>query len=112
LRMSQTSSASEFIYSTLGGDPDLGEIVTLFTEEMPARIATLRNQSSARDWAALRRSAHQLKGSAGSYGFDPISPCAAVVEDAVRNGEDEQRILAAVQSLIDMCGRIRPGVPQ
>jgi histidine phosphotransfer protein HptB len=109
--MTQLSNETAPLYSSLGGDPDLGEIVGLFVEEMPARIAALLDLLGARDWEGLRRLAHQLKGSAGSYGFDPISPCAGAVENAIRNGEPEESICEALDVLIDLCNRVRPGAP-
>jgi histidine phosphotransfer protein HptB len=107
--MGPISHPSEPLYSTLSTDPDLGELVQLFVEEMPDRVAALRKQVSAADWETLRRTAHQMKGSAGSYGFDPISASAAVLEDAVRGGQDERQILEAVEALIEMCNRARAG---
>ena len=110
--MSQTANDTEFLYSSLGGDPDLGEIVTLFAEEMPNRVAKLLDQLEASDWEGLRRTAHQLKGAAGSYGFDAITPCAARLEGTVRQGGAEEQIHAGVEELIDLCCRVRGGTPQ
>ncbi|MBN2477382.1 MAG: Hpt domain-containing protein [Pirellulales bacterium] len=100
------------LYSSLGGDPDLGEIVDLFVEEMPDRIATLLHQAETSDWENLRRTAHQLKGAAGSYGFDPISPHAAKLEDAIRDGEPHQQIRCAVEELVEICKRARGGTAE
>ncbi len=100
------------MYSTLGGDPDLGEIVEMFVEEMPDRVAALQSQLAAADWEGLRRAAHQLKGAAGSYGFDMITPCAGQLEDALLQNEPEERVLQAVSALVEMCNRAHGGVPQ
>ena len=86
----------------LASDPDLREIVDLFVEEMPGRVAGMLEQLRAADWEGLRRSAHQLRGAAGSYGFDPISPSAGKVEAAIRDGEPEQRIRETVDELVDL----------
>ena len=100
-----------FLYSRLAADADLGEIVDMFVEEMPTRVATLLEQVGTMDWEGLRRTAHQLKGAAGSYGFDAISPSAGRVEAAVRDGEPEQRIRETVQELVDLCKLARGGLP-
>jgi len=110
--MSHSTTETAVLYSSLGSDPDLGEIVGMFVDEMPGRVALLRGLLHACDWQGLRRTAHQLKGSAGSYGFDPISPCAGEVENALRNDQPEEQIRAAVEALIDMCNRARAGAPQ
>jgi HPt (histidine-containing phosphotransfer) domain-containing protein len=101
----------ELLYSTLGGDPDLGEIVDLFVAEMPQRVADILNLLDGARWGQLGRAAHQLKGAAGSYGFGPISPAAARVEEAVRQGLPEEPIRAAVDELVDLCHRARGGTP-
>ncbi len=87
----------------------LGELVEMFVQEMPDRIASLVNQAAERDWAQLARTAHQLKGAAGSYGFNEITPSAAKLEAMARNGEQEEAILAACQDLLGLCRRIRAG---
>lgn len=102
---------SEPLYSNLGADPDLGEIVTMFVDEMPGRIALIEAQAAAGDWDSLRRTAHQLKGAAGSYGFDPISPAAATVEAAIKLGASPDEIRDKVEILVGMCRRAKAGAP-
>lgn len=109
--MAQIANAAELLYSSLGSDPDLAELVDLFVEEMPDRVAAMLDQLDKSDWQGLRRTAHQLAGAAGSYGFDTISPCAAEVENAVRQNEPEERIRGAVDELVSMCNQVRAGAP-
>ncbi len=49
--------AMEPLYSTLGGDPDLGDLVTLFVEEMPDRVANILDLLDRSEWEELRRGA-------------------------------------------------------
>lgn len=109
--MSVATVKGEYVYSRLAGDADLGGIVDMFVDEMSGRVAALLDQLNTADWEGLRRTAHQLKGAAGSYGFDAISPCASKVESAVRDGEPEDRIRATVEELVDLCSRTRCGLP-
>jgi len=109
--VTRTSQSAEPLYSALSVDPDLREMVDLFVEEMPQRIGNLLARLDTSDWEGLRRAAHQLKGAAGSYGFGPISPAAARVEDAIRKGSPEEEIRQAVDELIELCGRARAGLP-
>jgi HPt (histidine-containing phosphotransfer) domain-containing protein len=102
---------AEPIYSAFGDDPDLGEIVTMFVEEMPSRIDTLLDLLNRGDRELLGRFAHQLKGTAGSYGFDPITPKAARLEDSLRRNEPESEIYDAVQELAALCRSVRAGAP-
>jgi HPt (histidine-containing phosphotransfer) domain-containing protein len=102
-----TTTESEFLVSSLADDPDLGEIVELFVDEMPDRIAHLADSLAAGDWDSLRRNAHQMKGACGSYGFHQVTPLAARVESAARDREDERAIKEAVDELVGLCGKMR-----
>jgi HPt (histidine-containing phosphotransfer) domain-containing protein len=106
---SHAPNTTEPIYSSFGTDPDLGEIVELFVEEMPGRVQTLVDEYNSGDWGGLRRTAHQLKGAAGSYGFEEISPAAGRLERLLTHEEPEEGVRAAVAELIDLCGRARAG---
>jgi len=110
--MSSSTDQVRPLYSSLGGDPELGEIVDLFVEEMPRRVETLIGQLESSDFEGLRRTAHQLKGAAGSYGFDPISPRAAELERTIVGREPEPVIRQAVDELVNICNRARGGVPK
>jgi HPt (histidine-containing phosphotransfer) domain-containing protein len=103
--------AMEPMYSTLGGDPDLGDLVTLFVEEMSDRVANIQDLLKRSEWEELRRAAHQIKGAAGSYGFGAISPCAGKLEYAIRDQEPEENIRQAVEDLVTMCRRACAGTP-
>ena len=102
-------ATEEAYYSPLGSDPDLAEIVALFVEEMPGRVSHLRGQFACANWDELARLAHQLKGAAGSYGFDQITPFAARLEKAICNGEPQVSVRAALEELVEACGRTRAG---
>jgi HPt (histidine-containing phosphotransfer) domain-containing protein len=107
--MNHATHQETYIYSRLVDDPDLQEIVGMFVEEMPERISKLLDQLETKDWDALRRTAHQLKGAAGSYGFDIVTTYAGKVEAAVRDKEPEQQIHDTVAELVDLCQRMRSG---
>lgn len=107
------SSADTFLYSTLGDDPDLGEIVEMFVEEMPARLSTLASCAERQEWQELGRLAHQLKGACGSYGFGQLAPYVARLEALCRDDRlCEQEILESIETLVDLCGRVRAGSPR
>ena len=95
------------IRSTLSGDPDLHEIVEMFVDEMPGRVDALARALRAGEQDNLRLLVHQLKGAAGSYGFGPVSRCAAEVEDSLRDGVAEDQIRRGVEDLMEMCRRAR-----
>ena len=107
--MTPHSDATAPLYSSLASDPDLADIVEMFVEEMPDRISAILTQCEAGEWEMLRRTAHQIKGAAGSYGFESVSPVAGRLEDTIRAGEPEDRIRQAVASLVDLCQSCRAG---
>jgi HPt (histidine-containing phosphotransfer) domain-containing protein len=110
--MCQTIATGEYLYSSLSNDPDLKEIVAMFVKEMPDRTAVLLGELNAGDWEGMQRTIHQLKGAAGSYGFDSISQNAAKLESVLRNQDPEEKVRAAVTELVDLCNRARCGVPR
>ncbi len=109
--MSEAASTDILLYSRLGGDPDLGELVVLFVDEMPSRMATLSEYFKGGDLEGLRRITHQLKGAAGSYGFDMITPAATRLEAAIRDEEPIAQVRAALEELLTLCNRVRAGIP-
>jgi CheY-like chemotaxis protein/HPt (histidine-containing phosphotransfer) domain-containing protein len=102
-------TASDLLYSDLAADPDLCELVEMFVGEMPGRITTLETQARNRDWQQLNRTAHQLKGAAGSYGFGAITPFALRLENATKTDCQEEAILAALDDLLKLCRQVRAG---
>ncbi len=109
--MMKNSLPNDGIYSRLCDDPDLTDILEMFVAEMPGRVDMLLRHLEEQNWESLRRVAHQLKGAAGSYGFETITPAAARVEHAIRDHEPEERIRTAVMELVDLCRRVRTGQP-
>lgn len=109
--MSQAHAAESAIYSTLADDPELAEIVEMFVEELPERISMMLKSFENSDWEGLRRTAHQLKGAAGSYGFQPITELSARLERTVKEKEDELVIRKVLNELDALCRRARAGEP-
>jgi HPt (histidine-containing phosphotransfer) domain-containing protein len=109
--MTDTPNKAEPLYSVLGGDPELAGIVELFVEEMPDRVETLIDRFDRCDWEGLRRAAHQLKGAAGSYGFEAISPLAGRLEDVLTAGAAPDEVRHALDDLVKLCGRASGGAP-
>lgn len=102
---------SNIIYSTLlDSDPDLRDIVEMFTNEMPERIGRIEALWDARDLPELKRYAHKLKGAGGSHGFGILSERTSELENLIDRNADEKTIQTAIESLIDICNRITPDI--
>jgi HPt (histidine-containing phosphotransfer) domain-containing protein len=61
----------------------LAEARVQFARSIPAKVADLRSLLERGAWDDLRRAAHKLRGSTGTYGFMELSTAAADVEDAL-----------------------------
>ena len=93
-------------------DPDLSELVELFVGEMPERVDALVRLHESGIREELRRAVHQIKGAAGSYGFHAITPCAAQLEMSLKTDRSDEQILREFKELLDLCRRVRSGVPE
>jgi HPt (histidine-containing phosphotransfer) domain-containing protein len=72
----------------VGGDAEvLREIVGLFLEDVPMRLAALADALQAGDLTATYRAAHTLKGAAGNFGVPDIMQAALAVEQHARGGD-------------------------
>lgn len=101
--MSPIRSPQPAIHSSLAADPVLCEMVEQFVAEMPNRIAWLERQFDEGDWEGLKRAAHQMKGAAGSYGFDRLTPYALRLETLIADGATKREIAAATGELAAQC---------
>lgn len=61
----------------------LAEARAQFATTLPAKIADLRSLLEGEAWEELRRAAHKLRGSTGTYGFMELSAATGDVEDAL-----------------------------
>lgn len=109
--MNHALATKGHLYSTLGADPDLGELVQMFVDEMPDRIAVFETAQTQGDTDRLRRAAHQLKGAAGSHGFDILTQRAGELEAALRQQEPEVEVQRLLDELLGLCRLVRGGAP-
>ncbi|MEX0793091.1 MAG: response regulator [Pirellulaceae bacterium] len=80
----------------LGGDQDLyTEFIGYFDEDVPPLLRQIPEQLATGDLETLERTAHSLKGLAGSVGGDPASRIAGEMETAARENKP-----AAVRDLV------------
>lgn len=69
------------------GEPDpLAELIDLFLEDTPPRLAKLQESFQAGDAAEVERAAHSLKGSAGNLGAKSLSEVCLIIMTTAREG--------------------------
>ena len=105
MRLSNDQST---LRSEFADDPDMAGIVALFIHELPQRLGAMHVALAAANHEQLRMLAHQLKGAAGGYGFPKLGEAAALIDQAVRVGNDDNVIRSRVGMLAAIAARIRP----
>jgi two-component system sensor histidine kinase/response regulator len=63
-----------------GDDELMTEVIRLFLEDLPMRLAAIKDAVNSRNADALRTAAHALKGSAGNLSADGLFDAARVLE--------------------------------
>jgi HPt (histidine-containing phosphotransfer) domain-containing protein len=110
--MTSIDAEQEPIISSFAGDPVLSELVEMYVAEMPDRIADLERAFAGGDRERLRIFAHQIKGAAGSYGFDCLTQAAASLETSLRADRPAEEVGRLLDELLKLCRRISAGGSQ
>jgi len=68
-------------------DPSIARLLVearlQFASSLPAKTAELEALLAREAWDELRRAAHKLRGSSGTYGFAEVSAAAGAIEEAL-----------------------------
>ncbi len=91
--------------SSSATDPEIMDLVELFVSEMPARIKFANDAFMRGDRLRLQFWAHQLKGSAGGYGFAQITFEATQLENLIIQSASTEQIYGALLRVLDLCER-------
>jgi CheY-like chemotaxis protein len=68
------------------GEPNLLlELIDMFVKETPIKLDNLRNELQKKDFDLVRRIAHNLKGSSGSLGANPMMKVCGEIEQRCKN---------------------------
>jgi len=105
VRSTDDSHEHQPLVSEMANDPDMSELVQMFLDELPDRMAALQKAFTDGDVAALIRLAHQLKGSAGGYGSPSITGAARVLEGAAKANADMAALQDKLDGLAVLCRR-------
>lgn len=100
--MADTHESTEALVSELA-DQDM------FVSELPDRVTAIEKAIAKPDLAALAMLAHQLKGSAGGYGFPSITDAAKQLETSANAGAELETLAAEIRALGELCGRACTG---
>ena len=93
------------LISDFADDPDMAELVDEYVANMPKRVNAIRDALAQGEMDQLNTLAHQVKGSAGGYGFDPISQQAGILERCLFEQAQLDQIRTEVDALLELCNR-------
>ena len=97
---SPTAYAEGYRCSLPLDNPVYREIVVEFATDLKERLRKMREALATNDLDTLRRLAHSLKGSAGSFGYHALTdPCARLEDAAKRETGNYEALLEAVESV-------------
>lgn len=95
------------LVSQLADDADMLDLVEMYVAELPTRVDAITAALRQGDLDTLTRLSHQMKGSAGGYGFPQITDAARAVELDCKAKADLAKITDEVRALADLCARAR-----
>ena len=84
-------------------------LVDAFRGELSPRAERIDKAFQERNRPLLLELAHQLKGTAGVYGFDNIAETARTICDRLRTDDELEQLQAAVCELVDLCRQAASG---
>jgi len=105
LEAPEAKDVLEPLLSDIDDDPDMFPAIDSFIGVLPARARAIEDALRAADHQALMQLAHQLKGSAGTFGFMPITDAAAQLEQRVKTGAQLTQVEAAIRELTTLIAR-------
>jgi HPt (histidine-containing phosphotransfer) domain-containing protein len=94
-----TTTLHTALLERVGGDPELlGEVIDIFLETCPPLVETIRQALARRDCSAVRRGAHELKGSAANFDATDVAALARRLESHT-DDQDVQESLHVMATL-------------
>ena len=88
-------------------DEELNELMLAYLAELPGKILEIKNALVAGDRDAMLKLAHNLKGSAGMYGFPSITEVSASIVALIREGGATERLEELVEQLSEFVAAAR-----
>ncbi len=96
------------LISSLIHDTDMAEFIDSFVEGLHDDIQALERAFVSKELTALQTLTRELKGSAGTHGFDMISTAAAEIETALNGQPDLSDVRDKLTRLVRLCLAARP----
>ena len=75
--------------NTVYVDEDLKELIPDFLENRSEDIKELKSAISTKDFEAIRKIGHTIKGVGGGYGFDYVTELGQKIEEAAKKSDED-----------------------
>lgn len=98
----------EPLLSSFQDDPAMKELINGFVAGLPEKLHAIKEAASGGHFEELQRLARALKGSAGGYGFEPITEAASKVESAAIAQESPEEVKGCASELVNLGLKVRP----
>jgi len=94
------------VMSSLAGVPGFEALLNEYVEAAAGMTQELRDLWERGEVEPARQLIHKIRGSAGSYGFGPVSKAAAACEIRILAGDDPAEVAPQVEQLLHLLERI------
>ncbi len=101
------SQTTDVLLSEWADDEEMLELVEMFVGALLERVAAIEQALEQEDLSTLASLSHQMKGSAGGYGFPTITDVAAQLENGVNAGSELATLVRQTRELTELCARVR-----
>lgn len=105
--MSGTHDPASPLRSAYADDQAIAEILPLFLSNVPKYTSDLSTAIEHGDWVSAARVCHDLKGTAGGYGYPPIAQATQRLESELKGGKDPDLIRLHLDEVVRLCDRAR-----
>ena len=95
--------------SALALDPIIAPLLDQFLDELALKITAICTAVDADNSREVSRIAHQIRGTAGNYGFPTITAAAAKTENVISSGRTLSAAAQAIDELVAQCNRAVAG---
>jgi HPt (histidine-containing phosphotransfer) domain-containing protein len=97
--------------STLPSTSRLRGLIGTFLSSLEEDVAVMEACLHSLDLSSLAKQAHQVKGSAGMYGYPTITTAAAELEERVKANAALDDVREHVRTISTLCRQARAGAP-
>ncbi len=107
----QTASHDEPLLSIYANDSAVADILPLFVSNVPKYLGNLEAHIGSSDWAMAARVCHDLKGTAGGYGYPDIGGVAKRLETEVKGARSLDILNGLLAEAKILCERAKRALP-